>query len=135
VSDSTIRTYRAGAAADLRASAGLIVGAGAKAGGKARVDIITASSAQAVGVVVRAEPEPTVGQSVSVCVEGVCSVVVGATFTAGTTLPYFKAGTGGKAVPAAAGDYFIGYLLLDDNTDLADGDVTQCVISRGQLNA
>lgn len=135
MSDSTILTYRAGASADLRTSAGLIVGIGAKAGGKARVDIITASSAQAAGVVVRAEPSPATGQSVSVCVGGVCSVVVGATFTAGTTVPYFKAGAGGRAVPAAAGDHYIGYLLLDENTNLADGDLAKCYISRGQLNA
>lgn len=130
---SLIVPSNAGAAADLRASVGRIVDVAAVAGGAGRVALATANSVHGFGVLVDAETLPAQGQRVNVCILGRCEVILGAAFTPGTTAPYFTSDGAGAAVPAAAGQFYIGRLILQDGAVLAAGDRVPCVVHPGEL--
>lgn len=107
--------FYAGAAVDLRGKAGHIVVRGTTANNKAVVALATAESALALGVIKEVDLG-SLGQAVTVCCQGKTQVRLGATFTPGTDSGFFKSDADGKAVPAAAGEAFVGRLLFTETS-------------------
>lgn len=107
--------YHAGAAVDLRGKAGHIVTRGATVGGKAVVALATAESALALGSI-KEVGLGALGQPITVCCQGKAQVRLGATFTPGTDSGFFKSDADGKAVPAAAGEAYVGRLLFTETS-------------------
>lgn len=121
-------SYHAGAAADLSGAECLIVQRAASAGNKAVVEVADGLDAKCLGVATKVL-YGAVGQTVTVCVFGLCQVLLGATFTPGTQSGFFKSDANGAAVPAAAGEAYVGRLLFNETSAaLAAGDKAWALI-------
>jgi hypothetical protein len=121
-------TYHAGAAVDATGYEYKIVKRGANAGGKAIVELCTAAAIDSIGVV-QDVGLGSVGQSLAVCVGGVCKVKLGGVFTPGTTRAAFTSDASGLAVAAADNELAVGYLLMDEAVTYASGDVVNAIVN------
>ena len=121
-------TYHFGAADNATGDEYKIVMREANAGGKAIVALSTAAAVDACGVI-QDVGLGSLGQEVSVCVDGLCKVKLGGVFTPGTTRAAFTSDASGLAVPATDNQTAVGYLLMDEAVTYASGDVVNAIVS------
>ena len=126
---SNYESITAEASTNLGANAGYIV----KVTNANELQLAAAATTVPKGIIETARN--AVGGECNVVLSGFAHVIVGATFTAGTTTPAFMSDAAGKAIPfvAAAGNYKVGE-LLNSHKDLAAGDVCACNVNIGTID-